>query len=246
MNQRTVREHSGEQLHAARKRHTPGLTWYGCFGSKIGKLNFMRSHGRIGHRGRLVAALVIVLLLGSVAAVLFEREQLADVVVPPAVEGTPVPIVAQVTNDERAYYEFVGGRLRALTAEAAALAKLGNERSRNIVELQVRRDRVTLIADQIDAFVETTALPPRFSTAMTDYDVGMVALRSGMEEATSAFFRFDWDAVATGLVTFERGAAQLDSAYLQLRSIVAGESTPVAGLNPGLTFGFRSGATISA
>ncbi len=197
-------------------------------------------------RGRFIARLILVILLGSGAAVFFERDRITEVVVPPAVEGTPVPIVAQVSEEERAYYEYVGGRLRALTAEAAALAKLGDERSRNLVELQVRRDRVKLIADQIDAYVEKTPLPPRFTLAMTDYREGMTALRSGMEESTSAFLRFDWDAVASGLVTFKSGAAQLDSAYLQLREIVAGKSTPVAKMNPSRPLDSRSGALVAA
>lgn len=59
---------------------------------------------------------------------------------------------------------------------------------------------------------------------MTDYREGMTALRLGMEESTSTS-GFDLDTVASGLVTFKSGAAQLDSAYLQLREIVAGKST---------------------
>ena len=87
-------------------------------------------------------------------------------------------------------------------------------------------------------------MPPRFADAMARYQSGSKQLREGMDTATAAFLRFDWDVVAVGLEEFSRGASEIDSSYLLLKEIVTGEGTPSAAnasmpvtfMRTGLTF----------
>jgi hypothetical protein len=178
-------------------------------------------------------------LIFIVAAVLFivgaglyfasaGRNELEEIAVPPAQSGTPMPTAAAVSSDERAFYEYVGARLRAMSAESQELIKLGNERSRNVVELQVRSNRVIGLADQIDEYIESRTPPARFVPAVAQYEAGVQLIRSGIADAKSAVLRFDWDAVATALDVFENGTNQLDTAFQMMRDSVGADGTMVA------------------
>jgi hypothetical protein len=169
------------------------------------------------------------LLLGSIGlAIAYSgRERIEERLVPLAPAGTPVPAVAAVTDEEEAFYKFVGARLRAITAESTVLAQLGEERSRNVVELQVRSDRVLELCDQIDDYLAANPVPTRFETAVATYRSGSVTLRTGIDDAKSSILRFDWDGVAAALDRFEEGTNQLQTSYELMRDSVSG-GTPTA------------------
>ncbi len=174
---------------------------------------------------RILAVLLLLAGVGVIAAYA-GRDQISEIVVPPAENSTPVPAAVSISPEEQAFYGYAGARLRALTAEAAVLVKLGDERSRNLVELQVRGDRVIELADQIDTFIAENTIPARFMLAVDLYRTGVEAARTGISNAKSAVLRFDWDAVATALESFENGTNQLQTTYIMLRDIVGDAATP--------------------
>jgi hypothetical protein len=187
-------------------------------------MNPRRSSRRRGAIALLIAALVG---LGLVIA-FANREGIEERVVEPAPPATPFPAAPEVSSEERALYQFVAPRLAGLIAEADALEALGRERSRNLVELQVRSDRVNNLADDIDAYLAAHAAPPRLQPLIDQYTVAIEQVRSGMLASRSAFTRFDWDAVAAGLDQFSAGVTELRSVLAGLQATIGGSATPAA------------------
>jgi hypothetical protein len=145
----------------------------------------------------------------------------------PVDPGTPKPASVALTADERDFYDYVGPRLRAVTAESEALVSLGKERSRNILELRRRGDRVNEIAAQIDTRVDTSGVPDRFTVAMDHYRTGIDAVRKAEAAARAALISFDWDAIARAVDVMDRGTQELQRAR--------GELETLAGVNNGAT-----------
>jgi hypothetical protein len=104
---------------------------------------------------------------------------------------------------------------------------LGQARSRNLIELQVRSDRVAEISSEIASYVTNVPVPPRFAAAMAEYDHGVLALRTGMDDARTAFFSFDWEALGPALDLFTVGADRVEQAD-RMFDVAAGISPPVA------------------
>jgi hypothetical protein len=139
--------------------------------------------------------------------------------------GTPAPPAASLPPADLAFYDYVGPRLRDVAAESQRLADLGRERSRNLIELQRRGDRVTELGQQIDNYAFNHPVPATFATAFQHYRAGIAAARRAMDETRAAFARFDWDRVAQAVTVMERGAANL-SAASQLLERAAGVPLP--------------------
>jgi hypothetical protein len=170
---------------------------------------------RLQRRRRLgiaVAAIAaIALMLAGV--VWWQQDALVGEEVDP---GTPLPAAPNLTKEELAFYEYVAPRLRAVTAEAQKLAELGRGKSRNVIELQRRGDRIGDISQQIDDYMTARPVPVVFAPGMQRYSVGIEAARRATEESRSAFVTFDWERVAKAVDVMETGAADLASAVREL------------------------------
>jgi len=164
-----------------------------------------------------VTALIVLVLAG---VVWWQQDALFGEEVDP---GTPLPAAPSLTQEEAAFYEYVAPRLRAVTAEARRLAELGRGKSRNVIELQRRGDRIGDISQQIDDYMTARPVPVVFAPGMQRYSVGIEAVRRATEESRSAFVTFDWDRVAKAVVVMETGAADLASAVRELEQ-AAGKS----------------------
>jgi hypothetical protein len=187
-------------------------------------MNLRRSHRR---RGALVASVLLLIVFGLVIAAI-NQDAIEELFVDPAPAETPLPAAPATTAEERAMYDYVSPRLAALTAEAELLEQMGRERSRNLVELQVRSDRVSQLADEIDSFLAYTPVPSRFQPAIDRYVAAVAETRAGMQESRAAVFRFDWDAVAAGLDHFSRGTDELKAVSAMFQELVGGDATPAA------------------
>lgn len=167
----------------------------------------------------MIAALAsLVLVLGGVTW--WKWDDLVGETIDP---GTPMPAAPSLTVEEAAFYGYVAPRLRAVAAEAQELAALGREKSRNIVELRRRGDRIDEVSGQIDEYVAVHGVPVRFSSANDEYGTGMMDVRQAIEESRAAFVSFDWDRVARAVVVMESGADDLARASDDLE-LAAGKS----------------------
>lgn len=188
----------------------------------------MKHVSRRRRHTRISAVAILLLALGAVSAYA-ARGRIEESVAPPAPGATPPPAEAELTTEESDFYRFVGPRLGVLSAESAKLAELGEARTRDLLELQVRANRIDDVSRQIDGYVATRAVPPRFQPVIDRYDAAITDARQGIDATEAAFRRFDWDGVAAGLAVFERGARGLDDAYSTIRAAAGDDrSTPDA------------------
>jgi hypothetical protein len=133
--------------------------------------------------------------------------------------GTPVPPAQGLTVEEAAFYGYVAPRLRVVAAEARKLEDLGRAKSRNVVELTRRGDRIDEVSQQIDEYAAVHAVPARFASAQERYATGIREVRQAIEESRTAFVTFDWDRVARAVETMERGANDLERATVELERL---------------------------
>lgn len=174
----------------------------------------------------IVVALVVCFAIGFGTWFLIGDELPGSPVNP----GTPLPASTVLTAEERAFYEYVGPRLRAVTAESEVLVSLGQARSRNVIELRRRGDRVNDISTQIDSRIESSGVPERFVVAMNAYKTGIEAVRTAEAATRSALRSFDWDAIARAVDVMAQGTRELQNARQALEQ-AAGKSvdgTPVS------------------
>jgi hypothetical protein len=159
------------------------------------------------------------------AAFAFERGWLgqADVEV-----GTPPAAAPELTAEEVAYYDYVAPRLRELAAQARELARLGEEKSRNLFEIQVRGRRLNELVDEIAAYGREHGIPARFAGVAAGFAEGARLTRQAMEESQAGMRTFDWDRVATAVPVFLDGADRLEAAAVELERL-GGAATPPAG-----------------
>jgi hypothetical protein len=172
---------------------------------------------------RLVVAAVVVGVAVVVGAAIgwAQRDDLFGEAIDP---GTPVPASAELTVAETEFYGFVAPRLRALAGESQKLAELGRAKSRNLIELQRRGDRIDDVSKQVDDYAAVHPVPDRFAGAYQQYEVGIEAVRRAKEESRSAFVSFDWNRVARAVEVMESGTAELATAAQELEQ-VAGQTT---------------------
>lgn len=182
---------------------------------------------RHSSRRRAALALVFLALIGSGLVIAsLNRDSIEERLVEPAAVATPLPAQPQVSLEERALYQFFAPRLAALIAEADQLETLGRERSRNLVQLQVRSDRVAKLADDIDAYLAANVSPARLQPMIDRYRLAIEQVRAGMADSRAAITRFDWDGVASALDQFAGGVASLQVVLGDLQAAVSGDATP--------------------
>jgi hypothetical protein len=181
---------------------------------------------RIDLRNRRSLALAAVLFLIAVAGLgIFSRNRIEDIVAKPAPAGTPASPQVELTAEESNFYNYVAPRMLKLSAEAEVLAQLGQSKSRNIVELQTRGNRIDEYAGQISIFIATHPVPIRFAGPMREFFEGVQELQSAMANSKRGMVTFNWDLVAEQIKIFEHGSALVRDATRQIQS-EAGPSTP--------------------
>jgi len=170
---------------------------------------------RSRRRWTVVAVLAVLLLIVVGGGAWWKRDDLIGETINP---GTPPPAAQGLTVEEMAFYAYVAPRLRVVSAEAQELAVLGRAKSRNLVELQRRGERVGDASRQIDEYIVAHGVPARFTSAQERYTSGIAAVRRAIEESRSAFVTFDWDRVARAVRVMESGAADLRLATEELEN----------------------------
>lgn len=168
---------------------------------------------------------VALALLGGLAT--------ASVILETAPGNRPLPRMTTVaatslTPNEASFFKAVSPRLTQALLDAAALAEIGERRSRNLLEIRAAQDRMNQSLDDLDALLATRPPPRRFASSLATYRQGATAVRDAMDEAQAGFVRFDWDRVAVAYDLAETGAAQIRRAASDLAAAAGGdvEATP--------------------
>jgi hypothetical protein len=174
---------------------------------------------------RFIALLTAFFLVAVVGLGMSERARIGEIVAKPAPVGTPIPLATGMSAEELSFYDFVVARMLKVSAEAQILAELGREKSRNIVELQTRGDRVDSYESEITDYISNHGVPGRFAAPMREFLRGVTDLQRAMADSKRGMMMFDWDLVAAQIAVFERGANTVKSATDQIQAR-AGQATP--------------------
>src|SRR4051794_38391021 len=114
---------------------------------------------------RVTISIVLLVFVVAASLAIFGRSRIEEIVAKPAPAGTPVVARTEMTSDEQAYYDFVVPRMLSISAEAQVLAKLGQEKSRNVFELQTRGNRIDDYTSEIDNYIRSHPVPARFTAS---------------------------------------------------------------------------------
>ena len=155
------------------------------------------------------------------------RSRIEEIVAKPAPAGTPVVASNGMTVEEQAFYDYVVPRMLSVSAEAQVLAKLGQEKSRNIMELQTRGNRLDDYTAEIEEYIGLHTVPARFTSNMSLFFQGVGDLKSAMANSKNGMVSFNWNLVAQQIEVFDRGAANVKSAT-DLTQKSALSASPVA------------------
>lgn len=175
---------------------------------------------------RWVGSAAVVTFVALTAGIIVAREDIADRFVDDAEPKPSTSPPPGLSADEQAFYAFVAPRLARISAESEELVDLAEERSRNLLELQTRGERIDEGAQEIDDYVSAHGVPDRFAAAHHQYRQGIAGIRAGMEEARTGFLRFDWDRVAAAVDRFTEGADDLAAALEALHRAAGVEPQP--------------------
>jgi hypothetical protein len=152
----------------------------------------------------LVTALIFVAALILAATV--GRNRIEELLAKPAPVSTPAEPQSDLSDKEQAFYDAVVPRMLVIDAEAQILAEMGREHSRNLIELETRRDRVKSNAAQIDTYVTKNGVPARFQQPFDEFFHGVTLLEQAMNESREGMLSLNWDEVADAIDVFELGA----------------------------------------
>lgn len=166
-------------------------------------------------RPRAVAALLLVAL--TVASVLTTASSPRPS--RPSAQGAGAVAV-------RGYASALAPRLSAAADQAAALAALGERRSRNLLEIRSAQSRMEETLAAVDTIAAAGPPPASAVSAVASYRSGAALVRDAMDEAQAGFLQFDWDRVATAYEDLDAGAAQLRRARDQLSDDVVASPAP--------------------
>jgi hypothetical protein len=176
-----------------------------------------RRAGRRGSRRSriLISSLVIVALL-IVIGLLNTGTLQTRLVAPAKITARSSP-AAGLSAQERSYYGYMQPRLVTVDAESRKLADLGRHKSRNLLEIETRGNRVTKAAGEIDTYVNDHGVPPKFARSYESYQEGIENVRTAMKTAHAALFSLNFDQVPAAVAQFDAGTLALDQALLQLQ-----------------------------
>jgi hypothetical protein len=174
-------------------------------------------------RRRLIFGGIVALLLigGMTVAAAFRSGEIGERLIEPAAGPAAATPGIALDAHERAFYEYVAPRLSRLSAEATTLADLAASKSRNLLEIQTRGDRVNQASAEIDAYARQHGVPDRFQAGFDRYQRGAESVRAGMNQARSAFVSLDFDRIPQAVERFNVGVADLDDALLAMEAEAA-------------------------
>ena len=113
------------------------------------------------------------------------------------------------TPEEQTYLDGLKPFLDVLVGEGRALEKLGNERSRNIVELSVRMDRYRTAAKQIDQYIRDAPAPSGLTQFVSELREQIAMSLSAIDASVTAVRQFDWDALGKSVDGFSKAVEQI-------------------------------------
>lgn len=175
----------------------------------------------MGRSRKIVVPAVLVTAALFAALLTFGRSEFEEIVAKPAPAGTPVNGNQALSDSEQAFYDEVVPRMLKVSAEAQVLDKLGQEKSRNVLELQTRGNRVDSEAAAIDAYIAKNSVPQRFQPAMITFEQGVNELKSAMSNSKKGMVTFNWDLVAQQISVFDQGAAKVKTATDQIQALAS-------------------------
>jgi hypothetical protein len=179
--------------------------------------------------GRRFALVVLagVALAGFGAAFSLGSDRVQDALVPPADVALPTGAAPSLTGEGSRLYETISRPMRVAAAESTLLAELGEARSRNVIEIRTRTERLSDALAEIDRALETEPIPEVYQPVVSEYREAAAAVRATIADAGQAFASFDFPALREAVAGFRKGADALVSTTRELDA-VAGIATPPA------------------
>lgn len=160
------------------------------------------------------AALIGILLLGIVGIV--------NVTIDDIVLDAAAPASQTLSIDEKAYYDFVEPRLARLSEEVNAVAEMVDGKSRDIIDLTVRGDRISTLTAEILEHGETTGVPERFAGIHRNITQGAEVVTATFDEARASLRTFNFSNMTTLVPQFHRAADILTTAHRDLVGMATG------------------------
>jgi len=152
-----------------------------------------RASGSATRRKQLAAVALVVVIIGTLAALIAPNE-IGNRVAP------PVTVVSNVGSgtlspEEQSYADGLQPYLDVLVGEGRALEKLGQARSRNIVELSLRMDRYRTAANDIEQYIQGHSTPVGMAGLVTELRQRIDDSLAAIDASVAAIRRFDWNAL---------------------------------------------------
>ena len=207
---------------------------------QLGQMSFAAKRRRyhvIRRRRRLLRSVVAAVLVLAIAGAGFYTAARTLGWIPTSTEVESPPPTGKLTADELAYYEYVSPRVRELAEVTEELEELGEERSRNLVAIQLHGARMTTLVREIKKFREEHGTPARFLKVDQSFEKGADLTTMAMQEAQRGLFAFDWDRVAGAVETFDRGNAAFEEAVAAIDAAAAWGNVLARVPNLGLELG---------
>jgi len=172
---------------------------------------------------RKIAVVVLLILLG--AFVMLITGGGATQFYAPVLPGT------SMSPDDRVYVEFVYPRLAELVDETTVVTALVREKSRNVLELNRRGNRITDLASEITVFGNKHDIPKRFALVDGDIRDGMTLETGAIDKARQALVRFRFDSISVLVPEFASGRDKLSGALADLNKAIDGQATSWGTMN---------------
>jgi hypothetical protein len=166
---------------------------------------FQRAYRPFGFatRRRPVAAIAAILIVLVVGSAMIAPEEIGNRVAPPATVLSGIG-AGNLSPDGQAYADGLRPFVDVLVGEGLALAKLGQERSRNIVELSVRMDRYRTAAHDIEQYIQEHSTPTALAGYVTELRQRIDESLAAIDASITAIRAFDWDALGRTVEDFSK------------------------------------------
>lgn len=156
--------------------------------------------------------LVALLLLGAIGIMRVTVEDIAL--------RSAAPAGSALSVDEKTYYEFVEPRLARLVQEVDAVSEMVQGKSRDIIDLTVRGDRIETLSAEIIEHGDANGVPERFAGVHEEFRRGSTIVGATFDEARTALRTFNFSNMTTLVPQFHQAAMLLQQAHDHLVAIV--------------------------
>jgi hypothetical protein len=117
------------------------------------------------------------------------------------------------------FAEFMEPRLAALLGSSQEVEHLVSGRSRNILALRAKSERIDAIIEQVDGFVEDRQLTSDEQLVVDRYRAGTTQMQTAIAAAYAAISRFEFSGIPAMIPVFSDGVRQIESALDMLRTV---------------------------